>query len=180
EDVPEPWKIAFDTAVNNDALVAQDAFLGINAHINYDLALAVRDVGIDPDRQEKLADHRAIDGILARIIDAQQEALAEIYAPGIEGIDVSLGRFDEQLSLFTMTQGREQAWRVAVALTDVGIPPVRGYAKWVLRTTATGGALFILSPTLNPELMDALENVEQSKELSEILEKIERRIDEAE
>lgn len=180
DDVPEPWKLAFGTAVNGDNLVAQDSFLGINAHINYDLAFAVRDVGIQLNREQKRADHRAIDGILARIIDAQQEALAEIYAPGVDAIDVSLRRFDEDLSLFTMTQGREQAWRIAVILTNVGLPPVRGYARWILRTTATGGALFVLSPTLNPELMDALERIEENKELSEILEEVENCIDEEE
>ncbi len=161
--VPEPWRIAFGTAVAGDALVVQDAFLGINAHINYDLALTIRDVGVDPNRAEKRDDHRTINDILAALVDAQQAALADLYAPGIDKLDSSLGRFDETLSLFALTEGRAQAWRVGVVLTDFDVQPIVSYARWVLRTTATGGAVFILAPTLDPDTMDVLERVEREQ-----------------
>jgi hypothetical protein len=161
--VPEPWRIAFGTAVAGDALVVQDAFLGINAHINYDLALTLRDVGLDPKRAEKRADHRAINDILARLIDAQQDALSELYAPGIDDVDAMLGRFDETVSLFSLTESRKQAWRVGVLLHDFDVRPIEAYARWLLRTTATGSALFVLSPTLAPEAMHAFERVEQGQ-----------------
>jgi hypothetical protein len=161
--VPDPWRVAFGTAVDGSTLVTQDAFLGINAHINYDLALALRDVGIDPDRDARRADHRRINDILARLVDAQQEALAEIYAPGLSSVDASLGRFDEALSLFSLTEGRAQAWRVAVVLTDVGLALVRRYARWVLRATATGGAYFVHSPPVDADLLAALRRVEREQ-----------------
>lgn len=113
--VPDPWIVAFATATEGTALVAQDAFLGINAHINYDLALTLRDVGIDPDRPRKPVDHRAINDVLADLIDARQAALADLYAPGIDDIDASFGRFDGALSLFSMIEGRAQAWHIAAA-----------------------------------------------------------------
>jgi hypothetical protein len=103
--VPDPWRIAFGTALAGDALVMQDAFLGSNAHINYDLALTLRDVGIDPDRSGKRADHRAVNEVLARLVDIQQDVLAEMYASGIADIDVALGRVDERLSLLGLTEG---------------------------------------------------------------------------
>lgn len=56
----------------------------MNAHINYDLGLTIDDVGIDPNRSQKYADHQRIDDILTRLVDAQQRALAELYASGIE------------------------------------------------------------------------------------------------
>jgi len=160
--VPAPWRVAFDTAVSGSGLVVQDAFLGINAHINYDLALTLCDVGIDPDRPAKRADHRAVDGVLRRLVDAQQEALVEIYdASGVADVDAALGRFDEAFALLGMTEGREQAWRVAVVTTDVGFPPVRSYARWVLRTTATGGAAFVLSPGVDAGLLRSLRRAER-------------------
>ncbi|MFC6725414.1 DUF5995 family protein, partial [Halobium palmae] len=119
EAVPDPWRLAFGTAVRGDGLVVQDAFLGVNAHINYDLALADDDVGIDPNRARKYADHREINDVLAGLVDAQQRALARIYAPGIADIDALCDRFDEAATLYSMTEGREQAWRIAVVLTDV-------------------------------------------------------------
>ena len=176
--VPEPWRIAFDTAVAGDALVVQDAFLGINAHINYDLALTLRDVGLDPNRRQKRTDHRAINDILARLVDAQQAALAEIYAPGIDEVDAILGGFDETVSLFSLTESRKQAWRVGVVLHDFDVRPVEAYARWLLRTTATGSALFVLSPTLSPEAMRAFGRVEQGQfELGDALELLHSRFE---
>lgn len=161
--VPDPWRVAFGAAVEGSGLVAQDAFLGINAHINYDLALTLRDVGIDPDRPAKRADHGKIDTVLGELIDAQQAALAELYAPGLSIVDSSLSRFDEALSLVSMTEGRAQAWRVATVLTDVGSRAVRRYARWVSRGTATGGAAFVRSPPVDPALVAALRRVERDQ-----------------
>jgi len=159
--VPSPWIVAFSTATDGSALVVQDAFLGINAHINYDLALALREVGIDPARRRKRADHREIDAVLAELIDAQQVALADLYAPGLADVDAAFGRFDEALSLFSMTEGREGAWRVAAALTDVGWRPARRYVRWLHRTTAVGGAVFVRSPLVDPAALRALRRAER-------------------
>jgi hypothetical protein len=174
--VPEPWRIAFGTALRGDALVLQDSYLGVNAHINYDLALALADVGLDPDRDRKYADHRAIDGILARLVDVQQDVLADVYAPGVDDLDAAFGGVDESLTLRSMTAGREQAWRIAVVLTDAGWSPVRSYARWVLRSTATGGAFVVLSPGLDPDLHRTLRRVEADDlDLEAVLRRVEER-----
>lgn len=77
-----------------------------------------------------------------------------------------------------MTKGREQAWRVAVVLTDAGVPPVPAYARWVLRTTAVGGAAFVLGPRLDPAVMATLRAVEtESLDLARVLARVEERID---
>ncbi|MEA5388045.1 DUF5995 family protein [Haloarculaceae archaeon H-GB11] len=159
--VPDPWRIAFGTAFRGDALVMQDAFLGINAHVNYDLALTLRDVGIDARRATKRADHFAVDDMLTRLVDVQQRLLAEVYAPGVADIDATFGRLDERLSLLGITEGREQAWRVAVVLEDAAWPPIRSAARWVLRATATGGAVVIRNAGLHPHLLDRLRRLER-------------------
>lgn len=175
--VPDPWRIAFATAVRGDTLIIQDVLLGVNAHINYDLALAINDVGIDPNRAQKYADHGAINNILARLVDAQQDALADIYASGIDNIDAVFGRLDESLMLLSMTEGREQAWRIAVILTDIGVEPIASYARWVLRATATGGGFFILTPHLDSSLLRILRNVENDRiDLDSVLERVEEHI----
>ncbi|WP_338740487.1 DUF5995 family protein [Haloplanus salilacus] len=161
--VPAPWRVAFSTALDGSALVAQDAFLGINAHINYDLALALRDVGLSPNRDRKHEDHLRIDAVLAGLLDAQQEALADLYAPGLSTVDATLGRFDEALSLFSITEGRAQAWRVAVVLADVRLPPLRAATRWLLHATAVGGAAFVRSPPVDPAVLSALGRVERDR-----------------
>ena len=176
--VPDPWRIGFSTAIRGDALVIQDAFLGINAHINYDLALTLRDVGIDADRESKLADHRAVNEVLARLVDAQQTALAELYAAGVADVDAAFGRLDERLSLVGLRAGREQAWRVAVVLTDVGVSPVASLAQWVLRASATGGAAFVLGPSLDPVLLAQLWAFErESVDPDDVLDRLGARLD---
>jgi hypothetical protein len=177
--VPDPWIVAFAAAVEGSALVAQDAFLGINAHINYDLALTLRDVEIDPDRPRKRADHRSINDVLAGLIDAQQVALADLYAPGLADVDATLGRFDEALALFSMTEGRAWAWRVATVLTDVRWGLARRYARWLLRVTATGGAIFVRSPPVDPRIVAALRRAEEERSLGGALTDLGDRLDRA-
>ncbi|SFR63480.1 hypothetical protein SAMN04488124_2906 [Halogeometricum limi] len=177
--VPDPWRIAFGTAVTGDNLVVQDAFLGINAHINYDLALALCDVRIDPDRRGKYADHVGVDDVLLRLVDAQQDALTELYAPGIADVDAALGRFDETVSYHALTEGRIQAWRIAVVLTDFEWLPVERYARWTLRATAVGGASLVRSPGLDPTVLRALRRVERVRGEAEMLDVLERRLDAA-
>jgi hypothetical protein len=59
-------------------LVAQDVVLGINAHVNYDLALALSLVGVDPDRETKYADHCAVNDVLGRLVDDVRDRLASL------------------------------------------------------------------------------------------------------
>lgn len=179
EAIPDPWRIAFGTAIRGDALVVQDALLGVNAHINYDLGLTLDDVGIDPNRPQKHADHRAVNEILARLIDVQQTTLAELYAAGIDDIDDVFGRFDESVTLRSMQKGRAQAWRTAVVLTDVNVRPVVSYARWVLRATATGGAFVIRSPQLDPTLLASLRAVEaEGFDLDAVVKRLQERMEE--
>ena len=100
----------------------------INAHINYDLAFTLRDVSIDPNRPSKRRDHNRINDILRRVVDVVQRALADVYgAEGYTDIDTLLGSFDEEFTLFGVTEARSLAWRNAVLLTDTGPALVRRF-----------------------------------------------------
>jgi hypothetical protein len=162
-DVPDPWLVAFGSAVGGDALVIQDAFLGINAHIVYDLALALSAIGLDPGRETKYADHRRIDAILARLVAVQRELLAERYAPGLEAVGEGMGGLDERWSTSTLRRAREFAWRTAVVRTDARWSTVRSSTGWLLSRTATGGASVLLSPTASPSTMRALRAIEATE-----------------
>lgn len=146
EHLAEPWKIAFETAEQADVLGVQDALLGINAHINYDLPFALNEVGIHANRQIKYIDHRAVTDVLRQLVDETQRSLAEEYAPSIATVDDALGRLDERIGICTIDECRDSAWRNAVAMSsEIWIR--RRLGHWMTRATSTGTAYLILAST---------------------------------
>ncbi|WP_144799713.1 DUF5995 family protein [Halorubrum depositum] len=146
EALPRPWLIAFAAAARGETLVAQDALLGINAHIAYDLTYTLGDVGIDPDRDAKREDHDRINAVLARLVQIAQDALVETYAAAeIDGIDRLLDPLDDRLALLGLKGTREFAWRNAVLRADLPAWVGEPYVDWRTETVATGAAAVVLS-----------------------------------
>ena len=161
DSLPRPWLLAFGAAARGETLVAQDALLGINAHITYDLTYALGDVGIDPDRGAKLEDHDRINAVLARLVQTAQDALVEAYdAVGVAGIDRLFDPLDDRLALLGLRGVREFAWRNAVLRADlprwVGGP----YVDWRTETVATGAAAVVLAPEFDVEAGERLRDAE--------------------
>lgn len=161
ETLADPWQVAFESAERGDCSVAQDAVLGINAHVNYDLALALTAVGLDGDREAKYADHCAVNRVLRRLVDEVQDRLAERYAPGLADVDEALGRLDEFVSVLALAEGRDSAWRTAVALTDSRFGLRRWAALWFLRASSTGAAYLLVAPTASDRVRKRLRRVER-------------------
>src|SRR5262245_11250346 len=116
--IPRSWRVAFDTARSGSALALQDLLLGINAHVNHDLALGLAEVGIDPDRAERHRDHTSVNQILEAITDVVQTRVCDAYAPGLASLDRAAGSLDELAANFSMVVARESAWETAVALAN--------------------------------------------------------------
>jgi hypothetical protein len=162
--VPPPWVLGFGASVRGETLVAQDALLGINAHINYDLTYTLRDVTIDPDREAKRADHLRINDVLRQLVDIVQEALVAVYsAVGVSPIDDVLGPVDEQLAVLGLERSRQFAWRNAVLLVDLPWRPVERYVDWRARTVSTGAAQLLLGLQLDATTRRRLENLEADR-----------------
>jgi hypothetical protein len=140
----DAWRLAFDSAAAPDSLAIQDALLGVNAHINYDLAFALAEVGIDGDRDARYADHCAVTDTLREIVDDIQRLLATEYAPGLARVDDALGRVDERVAVRTIDECRASAWRNAVGLAS-RFRARRWLARHVTALTATGAAYVLLS-----------------------------------
>lgn len=160
ETIPDPWIVAFGTSVRGDALIMQDALLGINAHINYDLALTLSDIGIDPHRDTKYADHCRINTILQQLVTVQQELLSERYAPGLARVGQQLGDLDTAGVTLGLRTAREKAWRMGVIRTDSNRFPVDSLTRWILSTTATGSSYLIRKPITNQSVMNVLHDIE--------------------
>jgi hypothetical protein len=145
-DVPPPWRVAFIAAEHNHTTPLQDALLGINAHINYDLAYALAEVGIDPSRSEKREDHRRVNAILKDLVDVVQDVLSDDYdAPISRHLDRWLGSVDERAALWSLRETREVAWRRAVSLTDAQSSLRRSVVRVRLTALSMGAAAVLLA-----------------------------------
>jgi hypothetical protein len=161
EAVPDPWLLGFGASVRGETLIAQDALLGINAHINYDLTYTLEDVSLDPDREAKRTDHLRINDILQRLVDVVQETLVAVYsALGVSEIDDLLGPIDERLAVLGLERSRQFAWRNAVLLVDHSWDPVARYVDWRVRTVSTGAAQLLLSLQLDATTRRQLRTLE--------------------
>jgi len=161
DSLPEAWLLAFGAAERGETLVAQDALLGINAHINDDLTYTLRDVRIDPDRDAKRADHDRINEILARLTAIVQESLIEVYdAVGVRGIDALVDPLDDRAALLGLAGSRELAWRNAVLLADLPAWVGERYVGWRVRAVSTGAAAIVLTPQIDEETRRRIRRME--------------------
>ncbi len=125
--------------------------------------MALSEIGLDPDRPDKYADHNRINDILYRLVSVQQDLLSQRYAPGLSRIGDQLGELDDSIVGLNLQTAREMAWQVAVLRSDVRWMLVEKYTRWILSRTATGGAYLLLRPKASPETMAVLRDIETNE-----------------
>jgi hypothetical protein len=116
--VPQSWKIAFNAARDGRVSAAGNFFLGLNAHVNHDLALAMAAAGLTgPDGRSEKPNFDHIDALLNSVT---LPLVAELSAR----LDQSMNDSSLPLSLDAVATGnlmfawREQAWRNAELLAN--------------------------------------------------------------
>ncbi len=147
EAIPKSWRIAFDAARNGEGLVLQHLILGINAHINHDLALALGAIGIDPDRPRRYADHTKVNEVLERATVDLKREVSRKHSPLLERLDWIAGRFDDEATKFSIPKAREHAWSFAVALAGARTTEEEALLRRTLDQQAAVLAELILAPT---------------------------------
>lgn len=154
EIVPKAWRISFDLADKKEGLIIQHLLLGINAHINHDLAIALYDVQIDPGREQKYSDHTQVNLILELATEGLKKAVAEKYAPILDSLDRALGSIDDEITEFSIPKAREHAWSMAVALTAADSDLEREILQKSLdEQAAVLSNLILSSPTRDPRFI---------------------------
>lgn len=119
------WQITFETAARADTATLQNLFLGVNAHINYDLVLTVYDL-LYPEwatlspawRQSRYEDHTHINKVIAGTIDRVQDTVVERYTPSMDWVDKLCGPLDEWMTAKMITRWRETVWKNAVKMVE--------------------------------------------------------------
>lgn len=112
------WLASFRAADSWFPIVLQHLLLGMNAHINLDLAIAAAEVAPGAQIEGLKHDFERINDILGALIGDVQDRLSRIsYYMTI--IDRFGGRTDEAIVNFSINKAREASWRVAVRLAKM-------------------------------------------------------------
>jgi hypothetical protein len=117
----EPWSVAFG-AGTEDFPPLRHVLLGMNAHINYDLAQSLLAVITDEEFDDptliagRAADHRHIDGVLASRVGAEDTEL-EAATGGRSRSDRLLGPLNRLATRRFLKESREKVWANARQLS---------------------------------------------------------------
>ncbi|KAI3638217.1 hypothetical protein MIR68_003828 [Amoeboaphelidium protococcarum] len=116
--LPRSWASWLNVYAQNETLLAQNLFYGMNAHINYDLAYAgqrANEIQVD-DSSTHLADNQIINRIFVDVSAQMMPVLVNIYK---SAVDVS--RFQGLLAFavdYTVIFWRNIAWTHGAALAS--------------------------------------------------------------
>ena len=146
---PAVWREALDACSDPLCHPLQALMLGINAHINHDLALALVDVlddwpTLDEEaRQRRRDDHELVNTIINDTTDAVQQDVVGQWSPAAEGLDLLLGPLDEWAFGQLAESWRSRVWSDAMDLVVLD-PGKRAEAEAVIGERASGVATVIL------------------------------------
>ena len=131
--VPPAWRYAHDLALARFTSVEEDLILGINAHINGDLAFAVRDLLLEEwasldeaGRSARYEDFNSVNRVIGKTTTTVQHDVVDRYDHLAGMVDrlmpPAMGLIDWTVD--TMLSGwREDVWRWATRLLDASRQP---------------------------------------------------------
>jgi Family of unknown function (DUF5995) len=112
------WAPLFEARKRRGIAPIQFALAGCNAHINYDLAVALVEtcreltIALEPDSPQH-RDFLQVNGILAEV----EERVKKRFDEGLVGVaDEALGRLDDVVAMWSMERARDAAWTHAEVL----------------------------------------------------------------
>ena len=155
------WRAAFRAAEGGRPVIVQHLTLGVNAHINLDLAVASAQLCPGDAIHGLEHDFDLVNGILTVALGELQVALADL-SPLLGTLDVVLGRLDEEIVGFNVQKARGEAWDSAVLLAHQPAD-MQAAGERMLDRYATGLARVVLSPPFPlPAAVDLLRATERT------------------
>jgi uncharacterized protein DUF5995 len=123
--VPKAWAPLFDARLSRKIAPIQFALAGLNAHINRDLSVALvstcKKMRATPDDKRR-RDFDLVTGILEETLDEVKEWFATGF---LAYLDVSFGRVDDVIAIFSIRTARDTAWMSGQAFWELrSIPSV--------------------------------------------------------
>ncbi len=122
---PPAWLIAFEATRQPKIHVLQNLVLGINAHVTYDLVLALAEI-LSPEwqslseerRKMRYHDHCHVNDIISKSIDRVQDQLIEPLEPELRVFDTLLGPLDEWMTSLMISEWRDEVWKRATHILN--------------------------------------------------------------
>jgi len=138
------WRSCFRACGHDAPALVQHLVLGVNAHINLDLAVAAARMCPGDTIHELKTDFDLVNQLLTEGLAQLQVALADL-SPLLGTLDVVLGRLDEEIIGFNVQKARAEAWDAAVLLAHQP-PEAQAAGVRMLDRYANGLARVVLSP----------------------------------
>jgi hypothetical protein len=114
----QSWVRAFDETKHWWPIVLQHLLMGMNAHINLDLGIAVAETVPPEELPDLKGDFDKINQILASLVGGVQNELAEIW-PLLGSLNRYLGSVETTIINFSMEKARDAAWLFAKTLSPL-------------------------------------------------------------
>ncbi len=121
DEVPPAWRVLFSAAENREVSGTGNLLLGMSAHVNRDLPLALAEIGlVRPDGSSRKDDHNKVNQFLVRVVEPVIDEVALRFDPAADDAQLDGTTMDETATLQLLFGWREEAWRNAerIALAD--------------------------------------------------------------
>ena len=122
------WAPLFEARSASDVAPIQFALAGMNAHINFDLCIALVEtcgelgIALEHDSPQR-RDYDRVNGILERV---EASVKGDLEDELLRVADDALGRVDDVIAMWSVARARDAAWTHAEVLTALsGLPPLR-------------------------------------------------------
>lgn len=112
------WQFTFNACTDNSLIVLQHLLLGINTHINLDLAIASAEISPGDSIHALQNDFNRINNLISSLIDDIQECLCKVWLPMRMLLRIANGKQLPVLN-FSIDKAREVSWANAVMLANM-------------------------------------------------------------
>ncbi|HEX2046321.1 MAG TPA: DUF5995 family protein [Acidimicrobiales bacterium] len=122
--VPKSWRIAFQAGAERDTVILQHLLLGINAHVNLDLAIVAAEVCPGEEIDALRDDFMRVNEVLGALMPRVRACIGR-FSPLLDVLDRVGGGEDDEVLNFSIKVARDEAWSQALTLAVVDDPARR-------------------------------------------------------
>lgn len=169
QQVTKGWHAVF-TACNSQLTVIQHLILGVNTHINLDLAIAAAEACPGNDITDLQADFDVINDTIGSLVGEVQDRLTKVWWPLRFVRDITNNQHDAVIN-FSIVAARKAAWASAVALANIEGETRTNYINSI-DNTVTALANGIIKPGFMISLLLKLVRLFEYKDVKRVIQLI--------